>query len=150
MDLASLKATTDTQRTQADLNTANTQFSAAQKVNTDQRTSESQTNQELTREQVKTERIRQDEVRARAQVMKNNAEVSNATKDAKKNTEPLRQYIDTAGSALDAATSAFSIGRRPRSSWLPQKYQSSAPKEVPLTETQRLERAGRKGIEVDE
>ena len=82
--------------------------------------------------------------------MKNEAEISEATKDARKNTEPLKQYIDTAGSAFDAATSAFGIGKRGRSSWLPQKYQSTAPKEVPLTETQRLEKAGRRGIEVDE
>ena len=150
MDIASLKATTDTQRTQAELNAANTQFSAAQKINTDQKTSESMTNAELTRQQTKTEMFRQEEAKARARLMKNNAEISDATKDAKKNTEPLKQYIDTAGSAFDAASSAFSIGRRPRSSWLPQKYQSTSPKEVPLTETQRLERAGRKGIEIDE
>lgn len=149
MDIASLKANTDTQRTQANLNTANVGYTKAQELNANQKTNESAANQRYTELQTDIGRHKLDEARERAKMAKNDREVSDATKESRMQTEPLRQYIDTAGSAFDAAGSAFSIGRRPRSSWLPQKYQSAAPKEFP-TETQRLERAGRKGIPVDE
>lgn len=151
MDIASLKATTDQQRTQSDLNSANTQFSAAQKINTDQKTSESQTNQEMTREQTKTERLRQKTEAARARREQNEADISDSEYKARKNTAGVKRYLDVGQQAVDIGTSAVQI-MRPRNpkNWLPQKYQSTAPKEFPLSEKARLERAGRKGIPVDE
>lgn len=151
MDIASLKATTDTQRTQADLNQANTQFSAAQKINTDQKTAESQVNSDMTREQTKTEKLRQKTEAARARREQNEADISDAEFEARRNTAGAKRYLDVGQQAIDIGTSAAGLMRpkNPRN-WLPQRYQSTAPKEVPFTETQRLERAGRKGIPVDE
>lgn len=151
MQMASLKSTTDQQRTQADLNTANTQASAAQKINTDQKTAESQVNADMTREQTKTERLRQKTEAARARREQNEADISDSEYNARKNTAGVKRYLDVGQQAIDIGTSAAGIAR-PRSpkNWLPQRYQSTAPKEVPLTETQRLQRAGRKGIPIDE
>lgn len=147
MQMASLKSTTDQQRTQADLNSANTQAAAAQKINTDQKTAESQVNAEMTREQTKTEKIRQKTEAAKARREQNEADISDAEYDARKNTAGAKRYLDVGQQAVDIGTSAAGLLRpkNPRN-WLPQKYQSSAQK----NETLRLEKAGRKGIPVDE
>ena len=137
MQLASLKSTTDQQRTQAELNTANTQAAAAQKINTDQKTAESQVNADMTREQTKTERLRQKTEAARARREQNEADISDAEYDARKNTAGAKRYLDVGQQAIDIGTSAAGL-MRPRNpkNWLPQRYQSTAPKEVPSHDNQ--------------